>query len=66
MKRFKFNRNVYSDKAIEAAILAFKNHATMLVSYKKKYAIVSFIQCRYDETQTVKEFENYMIGVENT
>lgn len=66
MKKLKFNRSVYSDETIEKARVAYKNHALTVVTYKQQYAIVTFIKCKYDENQTVKEFENYMIGVENS
>ena len=44
----------------------YKNYALMTVKYKEEYAIITFWKCLLDETQTVKEFENYMIGVENS
>lgn len=65
MKRVKFNRSVYSDQVIEKTMMVYKNHATTTVQYKREYAIVTFWNCKYDEDQTIKEFENYMIGVEN-
>lgn len=66
MKKVKINRNVYSDATIEKTMKVYKNHAVTTVSYKRDYAIVTFWKCRYDEEQTIKEFENYMIGVENS
>lgn len=44
----------------------YKNYALTSVSYKRDYAVITFWKCRYDEEQTIKEFENYMIGVENS
>lgn len=66
MKKVKINRNVYSDATIEKTMKVYKNHAVTTVSYKWDYAIVTFWKCRYDEEQTIKAFENYMIGVENS
>lgn len=47
-------------------MLIYKNYAAMSVQYKQEYAIITFWKCKYDEDQTIKEFENYMIGVENS
>lgn len=66
MIKVKFNRNVYSDETIERTMKVYKKHAITTISYKKEYAIVCFWKCKYDEERTVSEFENYMIGVENT
>ena len=66
MKRVKFNRAIYSDRAIEKTMMAYKKITLSTVTYKREYAVVTFWKCMYDESQTVKEFENYMIGVENS
>ena len=66
MKKVKINRSVYSDATIEKTMKAYKNHAITTVNYKRDYALVTFWKCKYDEEQTIKEFENYMIGVENS
>ncbi len=66
MRKLKINRSIYSDESIEKTMKIYKKHAMTTVSYKSNYAIVIFWKCRYDEVQTIKEFENYMIGVENT
>ena len=66
MKRVRVNRNIYSDKTIKMAIEAYRNCAILTVSYKQDYAVIIFWKSRFDETQTIKEFENYMIGVENS
>lgn len=66
MKKVKINRSVYSDHTIEKTMLIYKNHAVTTVQYERDYAIVTFWKCKYDESRTIKEFENYMIGVENS
>jgi hypothetical protein len=45
---------------------AYKGYAVMTVNYQKEYAALTFWKCKYDEDQTTKEFENYMIGIENS
>lgn len=66
MRKLRINRSIYSDKSIEKTMQIYKNHAVTTVSYKNCYATVTFWKCKYDEDQTIKEFENYMIGVENS
>ena len=39
--------------------------ARISVIEEAKYIQVSFTDCKYDEIRTVKEFENYLIGLEN-
>jgi sRNA-binding regulator protein Hfq len=66
MKKLKVNRSIYSDSEIKQTMMVYKNHAIMTVSFKDEYAVITFCKCKYDEVLTVKEFENYMIGVENS
>jgi hypothetical protein len=66
MKKLKVNRSIYSDEAINQTMMAYKNHAVTTVSFKRDYAVITFWKCEYDEALTVKEFENYLIGVENS
>jgi hypothetical protein len=66
MKKIKINRNIYSDRTIKAAIQAYKHHAMISANFKNEYAILTFLKCKYDEELTIREFENYMIGIENS
>lgn len=66
MRKLKINRLIYSDDTINRTIQAYRTHALTTVLYKKQYATVIFWSCKYDECETIKEFENYMIGVENS
>ena len=66
MKKIKLNRSIYSDKAINSALTAYNNLAMFTVDLNSEYATVTFIKCKYDEDQTIKEFENYLIGAENS
>ena len=66
MKKLKVNRSIYSDEAINQTMMAYKNHAVTTVSFQRDYAVITFWKCKYDEVLTVKEFENYLIGVENS
>lgn len=66
MKKVKINCSIYSEKTIQAAIQAYQNHAVISAKFKDNYAVLTFWKCRYDEDLTIKEFENYMIGIENS
>ena len=66
MKKLKVNRTIYSDESIQETMRVYRNLADMTVKYKEDYATVTFWKCVLNEEQTVKEFENYMIGVENS
>lgn len=65
MKKLRINRYIFSNETIEKTMAAYRNHASTTVFYKQDYAIVTFWKCKYDEALTIKEFENYMIGIEN-
>lgn len=66
MKTLLINRSIYSDRSIRAALETYADYAAAAVEYTPQYAIVTFSECKFDQDQTVKEFENYMIGMENT
>jgi len=64
MRKLQVNRSIYSDNTIKITMQVYHGYALTTVSFKKQYAIVTFWACKYDEDETIKEFENYMIGVE--
>lgn len=66
MKKIQINKTIFSDEAIQITIKAYNGYANMSVESRDDYAIVTFQDCKYDEEQTVKEFENYLIGIENS
>lgn len=66
MKKLKINSSVYSDKTIKIAIQAYQNLAAITKKNKDDSAEITFWKCQYDEETTVKEFENYLIGIENS
>lgn len=66
MKKVKINRSIYSDETIKTAILAYQHHAVISAKFKGEYVILTFWKCKYDEGLTIKEFENYLIGIENS
>ena len=60
------NTNIYSDAAIQVAIDAYKELATISIDKQENYICLSFHECKFDVHLTVKEFENYVIGLENS
>lgn len=66
MRKIRFNREIYSDYAISQTLDVYRHFAITTVEYEDDYAVIIFEKCRYDEEQTIKEFENYLIGVENS
>lgn len=66
MKKIEVNREVFSDAVIEKALFDYRAIAKTSLKKKDRYAIITFWFCKYDENQTTKEFENYLIGLENS
>ena len=60
------NTDIYSTASVETVKEVYKDYAKIETIKKGNVLILRFYDCRYDEKQTVKEFENYLIGVENS
>lgn len=66
MTKIDLNSDIYSEDSVWQAISAYKGYANISMKSKNGYFFVTFSKCKYDEQRTVKEFENYLIGVENS
>lgn len=66
MKKIKISREVFSDTTIDQALYDYKEIAKTTLKRKDKFSIITFWYCKYDENRTIKEFENYLIGLENS
>lgn len=66
MIRFVTSLNVYKKVTINKALEDYKDFADIKVSYENQQIIFEFSKCIYDENRTRNEFENYLIGLENT
>lgn len=66
MKTVDLSLDIYSKQNIELARDAYKNISKTVVVYRENYAKLRFLFCKYTEEKTVKEFENYLIGLENS
>ena len=65
MKELQLRKEIYSAQSVLDAVATYSGYARISVIEEAKYIQVSFTDCKYDETRTVKEFENYLIGLEN-
>ena len=65
MTRIKLHRDIYSKEAIVKAISDYKGIAKIRLQEKDSGYVLTFTLCKYGEERTVKEFENYLIGLEN-
>lgn len=66
MIRLSVNIDIYSIENISRATEAYKNLAKIKVSKDGNAMNIVFRKCKYDEERTVREFENYLIGLENS
>lgn len=58
--------DIYSYKNIEKAIYAYKGYATIRVKKNGNEIKLEFKHCKYGLDVTKKEFENYLIALENS
>lgn len=65
MNKLELNTEVYSIMNIKNVIEIYKNYADICIKDNSQYVIVCFDDCKYDCKTTMKEFENYLIGLEN-
>lgn len=65
MAKLLLNEYIYSEESIRKACLAYKELAHIDLKRERPYFELEFDQCKYDIETTIKEFENYVINVEN-
>lgn len=65
MIRLSVNADIYSMDNISKAVEAYKNLAKIKTLKKGETVTIVFRYCKYDEERTIREFENYLIGLEN-
>ena len=66
MDRLHIRKELYRIECIVGAIDAYKDIATIRLDDDNDYWLLRFSKCTYDSTRTVREFENYLIGLENS
>ncbi|MFA7101086.1 MAG: HxsD-like protein [Bacilli bacterium] len=65
MKIIKVNKSLFSTSTIGEAMEAYKDYALIVIKQDAGYTVLTFLKSKFDEEQTIKEFENYMIELEN-
>lgn len=66
MTKLKLRSDVYTEESIKKVIAVYKTLADIVIEGQKDgYMMICITNCIYDEKLTIKEFENYLIGVEN-
>ncbi len=66
MNKLELNREIYSIHNIERVAKAYENYAEIKIYSGDETVQVVFKNCKYDFKVTMKEFENYLINLENT
>lgn len=65
MNKLKLNTDIYSLEKIEMVIKTYKDYTRICVKKYANYIELEFKDSKYDETITVKEFENFLINMES-
>ena len=60
------NSQIYTLDNIEIAKAAYVDITNVDILKRNNYWVLQFTSCKYDENATVKAFENYLIGLENS
>lgn len=65
MNKLMLSKYIYTFPAIENAISAFSELATISIREETNCYLFEFENCVYEEDITLKEFENYLIDLSN-
>lgn len=65
MSDLALNKEIYNPLNIQSVIGAFSNLCKVDIDEEGNDWIVTFCECKYDKTKTIKEFENYLIDYMN-
>lgn len=66
MNRLYLSKDVYSEDSVKKTCLVYSGYAQIKLKQKNSHIELSFDRCKYDPDLTMKEFENYLINVENS
>lgn len=66
MMKIKLNSDIFSLEKINHTKKVYSGYADIMIENIEGYWHLSFENCKYDESLTVREFENYLIGMENS
>lgn len=62
----RLNRKIYDLKDINFSVQSYKGIADISIQQVECYTICKFTNCTYGLTQTMQEFENYLIQYSNS
>lgn len=65
MIELRVRKELFREKSILGTIEAFKYISDVNLQDQSDYWILQFENCKFDENRTIREFENYLIGLEN-
>lgn len=66
MNRLYLSEDVYSEESIKETCAVYKEYAHIEMKRENLHIELIFSRCKYDPDLTIKEFENYLINVENS
>ncbi|MGF0019899.1 HxsD-like protein [Sporofaciens sp. SGI.106] len=66
MITLQLNSEIFSEKNIKYTQKVYSRLAKIRIEFSSNYWILQFSDCIYEERLTIKEFENYLIGLENS
>lgn len=66
MIRLELHKEIYSYEKIKYVMDIYKEYARIKILNEEDKFILIFDKCKYEEKTTIREFENYLIGLENT
>lgn len=58
-------KQIFTRKTIDTAINDYRELTQIKINDEREYWNINFFHCKYDKEVTEKEFENYLIGLEN-
>lgn len=65
MNKLFLSVDIYSEASIKETCNVYKHYARIKIKWKNPYVELMFDRCKYDPDITIKEFENYLVNVEN-
>ena len=65
MTKIRLNSEIFSENNVRLAMEAYGDLARIQMDIQGEYYILQIEDTKYDESRTVKEFENYLVGLEN-
>lgn len=66
MITLKLSSEIFSLKKINLTKNIYSGYADITVGKEDDYWTLRFFNCKYDKEITIREFENYLIGLENS